>query len=149
MKRTAVKLDQQTLSLLASIAEAKDDPRVIAELADLDPNEFREFVKSSENIHEDANQLIEAAEPSADEPITSTEAIAHYHVESGGNILTGFTDPGVFVDRIAPFSLVFTLYFGMMVSLTYGFLGAAIVLYFGTKSAAQQFWIVYTSSFKT
>lgn len=148
MKKTRIKVDERTSSLLAAIAAAEDDPVLIAELARVDPGEFREFIAESESMDEEAHELLRAAESSPADDTTIRPTIGH-HTGGGGTLLSGLTDPGVFVNRFAPFRLLLTLYLGMIISLAYGVSGSALVFYLGSESEAQLFWIAYTTSFKT
>jgi hypothetical protein len=149
MKKTRIKVDERTSSLLAAIAAAEDDPFLIAELAQVDPSEFREFIAESESIGEEAQELLNAAESSPADDTTMQQTIGHYDTGGGGTLLAGLTDPGVFVNRFAPFRLLLTLYLGMFLSLAYGVLDSALVFYLRSESEAQLFWIAYTTSFKT
>ena len=58
-----IEIDDSTFQMLSAIANAKDDPQSLVELADIDPNEFREFLsKCGETENEDALELLRAAE---------------------------------------------------------------------------------------
>jgi hypothetical protein len=58
-----IAIDDSTFEMLSAIANAKDDPQSLVELADIDPNEFREFLsKCGETKDEDALELLRVAE---------------------------------------------------------------------------------------
>ena len=149
MKTDEIKIDQRTSSLLAAIAEAKGDPRLIAELAQVDPTEFRKFISEYVEVDdEEAIKLLEAAESLPPGSITP-ENVGRYLRVSGDSLLTRLTVPGTIVPRISPFRLVLLLYLGLGVSLAYGLLVLALLFYLGGRSEAQSFFAAYTSSFKT
>jgi signal transduction histidine kinase len=63
MKNYEIVVSDETSSLLQAIAEAEDDPVFIAELAQIDPAEFREFISEcGEAENREAKQLLKAAE---------------------------------------------------------------------------------------
>jgi hypothetical protein len=53
------------------------------------------------------------------------------------------------VQQRSPFRLMLMLFLGLAVSLAYGLLGSALLLYLDGKSDAKLFFVAYTSSFKT
>ena len=149
MKTGKIKIDDRTSSLLAAIAEAKDDPLLIAKLAQVDPTEFRKFISEYVEVDaEEAIKLLKAAESLPPDSITQKN-VGHYRRVSGDSFLTRLTVPGSFVPRISPFRLILMLHFGLGVSLAYGLLGSVLLFYLGNQSEAQSFFATYTSSFKT
>lgn len=149
MKTDKIKIDERTSSLLDAIAEANGDPRLIAELAQVDPTEFRKFISEYLEVNdEEAIKLLKAAESLPPGSITP-ENVGRYLRASGDSLLTRLTVPGTVVPRISPFRLVLLLYLGLGVSLVYGLLGFALLFYLGSQSEAQSFFAAYTSSFKT
>ena len=62
MKEYEIEVDDSTASLLDAIANAEDDPLVIATLADVSVNEFRKFMTECGEDSSEAIQLLKAAE---------------------------------------------------------------------------------------
>lgn len=149
MKTGKIKIDERTSSLLAAIAEAEDDPLVIARLAQVDPAEFREFISQYVEVdQEEAIALLEAAKSLAEDR-TTQENVGRYRHVSGGDFLTRLTIRGAVAQRISPFRLLLMLQLGLAVSLIYGLWGSALLSYLGGRSEGQSFFAAYTSLFKT
>jgi hypothetical protein len=53
------------------------------------------------------------------------------------------------VREISPFSLMWTIFHGLVLSLGYGLVSFSILWHFGGRSEAQLFFMAYTSQFKT
>jgi len=150
MDDTEIEVDENTSSRLSAIAESAADPLLIAEAAQVEPAEFREFLSDyGEVLDENAAQLLKAAESFQLTSKTRKEIIKHYHTVKGDDGLKRLMYPGVFVRHIAPFRLLLLLNFGLASSVAYGLLGAALVWYFRGVTEAQLFFAVYAGSFKT
>jgi hypothetical protein len=148
MKTDKIKIDDRTSSLLAAIAEARDDPRLIAELAQVDPDEFRKFISEYVEVDdEEAIKLLKAAESLPPDSITQKN-VRRYR-RGSDSLFKSLTVPGTIVPRISPFRLVLLLYLGIGVSFAYGLLGFALLFYLGGQSEALSFFAAYTVSFKT
>jgi hypothetical protein len=149
MKDHEIEVDDETSSLLAAIAEAKDDPLLIAELAQVDPTEFRQFISECGGVEdENATQLLKASESLQRAEIKRTDVV-DYRRDSGDSLSTLRTYPRTIVHRQSPFRLMNMLFLGLGVSFAYGLLGSALLTYLGGKSEAQLFFTAYTSLFKT
>jgi hypothetical protein len=149
MKTGKIKIDDRTSSLLAAIAEAKDNPLLIAKLAQVDPTEFRKFISEYvEMDDEEAIELLKAAESLPPDNITQKN-VGHHRRASDDSFLTRLTVPGTLVPGISPFRLVILLYLGLGLSFAYGLLSSTLLRTVGSKSEAQSFFAAYTSSFKT
>lgn len=149
MKHREIQLDDDTSLLLAALAEANDDPRLIAELAQIDPTEFRKFISECGEIEdENATRLLRAAESVQSESIERKKTI-DYPRTSSDNVWVPVIHPGAVVPRRSPLSLMFMLLVGLAISLVYALLGLSLIFYFRGPSEAQLFFVAYTTSFKT
>jgi RNA recognition motif-containing protein len=58
-----IKIDDSMFAILAAIANADDDPQSLVDIANIDPNEFREFlINCGEIDNKDGLELLRAAE---------------------------------------------------------------------------------------
>jgi RNA recognition motif-containing protein len=58
-----IEIDAPTFEMLLAIANAEDDPQSLIALVDIDPNDFREFLRRfGESENEDALELLRVAE---------------------------------------------------------------------------------------
>lgn len=148
MKHQEIQLDDDTSLLLAAIAEAKDDPLLIAEVAQIDPTEFRKFISECGEIEDkNASQLLRAAESVHPRSIERKKN-NHPHITSD-NISMKATYTSAIVSKMSPFRLMLILYFGLALSLIYCLLGSTLLWYFRGRSDAQLFFAAFTTSFKT
>jgi hypothetical protein len=151
MRDDEIQIDDDTSSLLEAIAEAEDDPLVIAELAQIDPTEFREFMSEHGAVNDkDAIQLLKAAE-SLQQRTIERKNVIDYRSDNDIDASRPLPYHRTSTQRTAPspFRLMLMLYFGLALSLAYGLLGLALLFYLGGKSDAQSFFLAYTTSFKT
>jgi hypothetical protein len=151
MKDYEIKVDDETSSLLEAIAEAEDNPLVIAGLAQLDPTEFRKFISECGEVdNNDAIQLLKAAESLQQRTMERKNVIDHQLKRNQGvsrrlPYRRSIMHPTV----SSPFRLMLMLYLGLGLSLLYCLLGTALLFYLGGKSETQLFFVAYTTSFKT
>lgn len=149
MKHREIQIDDETSLLLAGIAKANDDPLLIAELAQIDPTEFRRFISECGEIEDkNASRLLRAAESVQSGSIERKNNI-NYPNKSSDNLSVQVPYQGGILPRRSPLSLMFMLFFGLAISLAYVLLGSALLFYFGGESEAQPFFVAYTTSFKT
>jgi hypothetical protein len=151
MKDYEIKVDDETSSLLEAIAEAEDDPLMIAELAQLDPTEFRKFISECGEVDDRyAIQLLRAAE-SLKQRAMERKNVKDHQREHDESISRRLPDQRTIRRRIepSPFRFMFMLYLGLGVSLAYCLLGSTLLFYLSDKSEALPFFVAYTSSFKT
>lgn len=149
MKHQEIQLDDDTSLLLAAIAESKDDPLSIAEVAQIDPTAFRKFISECGEItDENASLLLRAAESVHSGSIERNKGI-DYPGKSSDNFAVPVTYAGAVVPLGSPLSLMSMLLVGLAVSLAYGLFGSSLIFYFRGKSESQLFFLAYTTSFKT
>lgn len=149
VKYREIQVDDDTSSILDAIAEADDDPLLIAEAAQVDPTEFRQFISECGGIEdEDATQLLKAAESLQRAGVNRGET-GDYRRDSGDSLSPWLADPGITGQRQSPFLFMIMLGLGLGVSLIYGLLVSGFLGYFDGKSEAQLFFAAYTTSFKT
>jgi hypothetical protein len=143
-----VVLNDDTSSLLLAIAEADDDPVLIAELAQVDPFEFREFIaECGEAENREAQQLLKAAE-SLQRRKAEDEDMMPYSRDTSGSVYKRPIYPGNTQTR-SPFWLIIMLFIGLAASLVYGILSSGLLWYLGGQSQALPYFVAYTGSFKT
>jgi len=151
MKDYEIKVDDETSSLLEAIAEAEDDPLMIAELAQLDPTEFRKFISECGEVDDRyAIQLLKAAE-SLKQGAIERKNVKDHQRERDESVSRRLPNQSTISRRMepSPFRLMIILYLGLGLSLAYCLLGTALLFYLGGKSEDQLFFVAYTTSFKT
>lgn len=149
VKNREIQVDDDTSSILEAIAEADDDPLLIAEAARVDPTEFRQFISECGEVEdEDAIQLLKAAE-SLQRAGGNWGGTGDYRRDGGNSLSPWLADPGIQGPRQSPFRLMAILSLGLGVSLAYGLLGSSLLWYLDGQSEALLFFTAYTTSFKT
>lgn len=149
MRDYEIVLNDDTSSLLVAIAEADDDPVLIAELAQVDPFEFREFISEcGEAENRDAEQLLKAAESLQRRKIEH-EDMMNYSRGTGGSVYKRPMYSRTITQPRSPFWLIMMLFIGLAASLVYGILSSGLLWYLGGQSQALPFFAAYAGSFKT
>jgi hypothetical protein len=150
MKNHEIVISDETSSLLRAIAEGQDDPVFIAELAQVDPSEFRQFISEcGEGENREAEQLLKAAESLQLRPSEGKDMHDYSRKRSRSRALNGPFSPRVTLQPRSPFWLIIMLFSGLAISLFYGVSSSVVLWYSGGRSEALPFFAAYTSSFKT
>jgi hypothetical protein len=149
MKDHEIQVDDDTSSILEAIAQAEDDPLLIAEMAQVNPTEFRQFISECGGVEdENATELLKAAE-SLQRVGINREEPSNRRSDSSDSLSTRLPSPRSIIQPLSPFRLILILNIGLGLGISYGLLGTGLISYYNGIPEAQNFFAVYTSSFKT